>query len=114
MQRAAAAPGDPQSYPAAPDVFIEQRDGGLVAACFFAMASPCELLLDTGDLEQAQRIGLVAAGEAARIEAKFSRYRSDSVVSAINRSAGTRSDPSNFQARRRTPLVMSKRPDARS
>ena len=89
MQRAAAAPGDPQSYPAAPDVFIEQRDGGLVAACFFAMASPCELLLDTGDLEQAQRIGLVAAGEAARIEAKFSRYRSDSVVSAINRSAGT-------------------------
>lgn len=89
MQRAAAAPGDPQSYPAAPDVFIEQRDGGLGAACFFAMASPCEVLLDMSDLEEVQRIGLVAAGEASRIEAKFSRYRSDSVVSAINRSAGT-------------------------
>jgi thiamine biosynthesis lipoprotein len=52
------------------------------------MASPCELLLDTRDLAVAQRLGRAAAGEASRIEAKYSRYRGDSVISTINRSAG--------------------------
>ena len=52
------------------------------------MASPCELLLETADLKLGQRLGAVAASEAWRIEAKFSRYRSSSVVSAMNRSHG--------------------------
>jgi FAD:protein FMN transferase len=87
MQRAAAAPGEPQSYPTA-DVCLEQRDGGIVAACFFAMASPCELLVETTDGEKALALGRIVESEARRIEAKFSRYRGDSAVSAINRGAG--------------------------
>jgi thiamine biosynthesis lipoprotein len=88
MQRATAAPGDSPSYPAT-DVYIEQRDGGIVAACFFAMASPCELLVETPDVEKARALGRIVETEARRIEAKFSRYRGDSAVSAINRGAGT-------------------------
>ena len=53
-----AAPGDTQWYPAT-DVSIEQRDGGIVAACFFAMASPCELLVETPDEEYERGAGNV-------------------------------------------------------
>jgi FAD:protein FMN transferase len=88
MRRVMAAAEAPQAFPAPPNVRIEQRDDGIVAACFSAMASPCELLLQTGDLEKARLLGRVAAGEASRIEAKFSRYRADSMVSTINGSAG--------------------------
>jgi thiamine biosynthesis lipoprotein len=88
MRREAAAPGDTQWCPAT-DVSIEQRDGGIFAACFFAMASPCELLVETPDSEKALALGRIVESEARRIEAKFSRYRADSVVSAINRGAGT-------------------------
>jgi thiamine biosynthesis lipoprotein len=58
------------------------------AAVFAAMASPCELLVETTDRALAARLGGIVADEARRIEAKFSRYRPDSVVSALNRSAG--------------------------
>jgi thiamine biosynthesis lipoprotein len=53
------------------------------------MASPCELLLDTADLREARALGRAAAREAWRIEAKFSRYRPESIVSVINRSQRT-------------------------
>jgi len=52
------------------------------------MASPCEVLLETEDLDRARSAGRAAADEAWRIEAKFSRYRRDSVVSTINASNG--------------------------
>jgi FAD:protein FMN transferase len=87
MQRAAATPGEPQSYPQA-GISIEQQDGGIFAVRFFAMASPCELLVETPDGEKAMALGRIVESEARRIEAKFSRYRGDSVVSAINRGAG--------------------------
>jgi thiamine biosynthesis lipoprotein len=67
---------------------IEPRGEQAFAACFTAMASPCEVLLATTDAALAQRLGGVAAAEAWRIEAKYSRYRDDSVLSAINRSEG--------------------------
>jgi len=54
--------------------------------CFVAMASPCELLLEKADAHTAQEMGRVAAQEAWRIEAKFSRYRPESIISVINRS----------------------------
>jgi thiamine biosynthesis lipoprotein len=46
------------------------------------------VLLETDDRALAARVGAIVAGEARRIEAKFSRYRADSVVSELNRSAG--------------------------
>jgi thiamine biosynthesis lipoprotein len=88
VPRAAAEPGDPQSYPAT-GFSIEQRDDGIFAACFLAMASPCELLVETTDREKALALGRIVESEARRIETKFSRYRGDSIVSAINRGAGT-------------------------
>jgi len=72
----------------APEFQLAARDGGISAVCFTAMASPCELLLDTQDLRRAAELGRAAAQEAWRIEAKFSRYRPDSIVSVINRSNG--------------------------
>jgi thiamine biosynthesis lipoprotein len=67
---------------------VEPRPGGIHAVLFSAMASPCEVLLEVDDAKAARLIGAVAAAEAWRIEAKFSRYRPDSELSAINRSAG--------------------------
>jgi thiamine biosynthesis lipoprotein len=64
------------------------REAGIVAISFVAMASPCEILLETEDLREAEKLGLIAAQEAWRIEAKFSRYRDDSIISTINRSQG--------------------------
>ncbi len=52
------------------------------------MASPCEVLVDTQDPTVAMRLGELAAAEAWRIEAKYSRYLPDSVISELNRSAG--------------------------
>lgn len=73
---------------ASPGLRLERREGGLHAACFAAMASPCEVLLGTDDAALAGRLGTLAAGEAQRIERKFSRYRGDSVVARLNASGG--------------------------
>ncbi len=64
------------------------RSGSDCLFTFHAMATPCEVRLEGGDLVLANQIGLAAEAEARRIEAKFSRYRSDSVVGRINASAG--------------------------
>jgi thiamine biosynthesis lipoprotein len=69
-----------------PVIKIERRDRGIVAARFSAMASDCEVLIETNELELAQELGQLAAAEAWRIEKKYSRYRDDSIVSAIHRS----------------------------
>lgn len=68
---------------------IEERAGGLFAALFHAMASPCELLLPTLDRAEAMTLGHIVAEEAWRVEQKFSRYRDDSVVGWIHRNRGT-------------------------
>ena len=52
---------------------------------FMAMATPCEVRLETDDESLAHRVAEAAEAEARRIEAKFSRYRSTSVLSHINR-----------------------------
>ena len=67
---------------------IESRGGGILAACFDAMASPCEVLFESDDLTLVRELGQQAAAEARRIEAKYSRYRDDSVIGRINRSGG--------------------------
>lgn len=52
------------------------------------MASPCEVHLGPVDERTAADLVALVAGEAWRIEAKFSRYRDDGVVAAINSAAG--------------------------
>jgi len=48
------------------------------------MGSPCELLVETNDRARAVRVGEVAAGEAWRIEDKFSRYLPGNLVARLN------------------------------
>ena len=55
---------------------------------FVAMASPCELLVETDDRASAEALLRTAEQEARRIERKFSRYRTDNVVHRINRAGG--------------------------
>jgi thiamine biosynthesis lipoprotein len=55
---------------------------------FRAMAAEHELLLDAPGEDAAARAAQAAIADVARIEAKYSRYRDDSVTSAINRAAG--------------------------
>jgi thiamine biosynthesis lipoprotein len=62
--------------------------GALWRAQFRCMASSCEVLMQLPDSARAQRLAEVALREARRIEAKFSRYRADSVVSEMRRSQG--------------------------
>lgn len=55
---------------------------------FRAMASPCEIHLETGSRKHAMSLSTLAMNEALRIEAKFSRYLRDNIVWKINNSAG--------------------------
>lgn len=55
---------------------------------FQAMACSCEIVLAANAQAEADRLAQLAVSEVRRIEHKFSRYRDDSVVSAINRNAG--------------------------
>ena len=55
---------------------------------FRAMAAENELQLHADDERVASVAARAAIGEVHRIEAKYSRYRSDSVVSRINAAAG--------------------------
>ena len=64
------------------------RQGDLWRGSFSAMAGPCVVLMDGPGEREARRALDRAPAEASRIEMKFSRYRDDSVVSRINRSAG--------------------------
>lgn len=48
------------------------------------MASPCEVLCEQTEESLARRMVSLAAHEAWRIERKFSRYRTDSIVHSIN------------------------------
>ncbi len=67
---------------------VERRGPDLIAIGFAAMASPCEVLLESDDLAVGERISRLAADEAIRIERKFSRYRADSVITRLNGSGG--------------------------
>jgi thiamine biosynthesis lipoprotein len=55
---------------------------------FSAMASPCSLQMDGQDEEGMRTAAAAAMAEVHRIEAKYSRYTEDSIVSRINRAAG--------------------------
>jgi len=52
------------------------------------MASPCEVLAETDSELVARELLEIAAAEAARIEAKYSRYVTGNIVDRINTSGG--------------------------
>ncbi len=54
---------------------------------FRAMGSPCEIQLYAEDKKRAKCVADEAMADVWRIEARYSRYREDSVLSAINRAA---------------------------
>lgn len=62
--------------------------GDVTVARFTAMASPCELLVESQDILLVQHAAKLVAGEAWRIEKKFSRYREDSVLADIHSHQG--------------------------
>ena len=55
---------------------------------FRAMTSPCEILCETRDEAEAERLTALAATEAWRIEDKFSRYLPGNIVDRINGAKG--------------------------
>ena len=59
-----------------------------IVSRFTAMAGPCEVLADTDDPALAAALGDVARAEALRIQHKYSRYRDDNLLFALNHSAG--------------------------
>jgi FAD:protein FMN transferase len=52
------------------------------------MASPCVVLCESEDTDFACRLAAFARAESARIDKKFSRFRTDSVVHALHTSRG--------------------------
>jgi thiamine biosynthesis lipoprotein len=60
----------------------------VVRISFRAMGSPCRLHFYSPSREQVEQLADAALAEVERLEAKYSRYRDDSLVSRINRSAG--------------------------
>ncbi len=54
---------------------------------FTAMASPCEVIIQTSDKQLATTLGNTLATEVWRIEDKYSRYNQHSICSAINNNA---------------------------
>jgi thiamine biosynthesis lipoprotein len=69
-------------------LIVEARGENLLAVRFTAMASACEVLLPSMSSHAALAIGKVAAQEAWRVEAKYSRYRDDSVTAWIHENRG--------------------------
>jgi len=61
---------------------------GYWSAQFTAMASPCQVLIDTDDKKHAEQLAKIAQAEALRIEKEFSRYRKDNLIYRINHSNG--------------------------
>ena len=80
-------PAGPEPTPGGGAPSIQQTEGVLVGR-FSAMASPCEVLVDTDDPAEAAAALRIAETEALRIEEKFSRYRAGNIVHRINHAEG--------------------------
>tara|TARA_R110002167_G_scaffold20405_6_gene74640 strand:- start:1942 stop:2859 length:918 start_codon:yes stop_codon:yes gene_type:complete len=68
--------------------FTMQHKSDHYCGRFYAMASPCELLIDTQDENLAKQLTSIAQAEVIRIEKKFSRYRTDNLLHQINHNQG--------------------------
>lgn len=74
------------------------EENGFWRGEFHAMASPCELLIETNDKSLALSLTKLACDEALRIEHKFSRYRQDNIIYKINNSRGKKISVDNETA----------------
>lgn len=68
--------------------FILEQKSDHIIGRFSAMASPCELLMETQDPLLANHLTSLAYRETKRIEQKFSRYLSNNLMADINHSQG--------------------------
>jgi FAD:protein FMN transferase len=68
-------------------ITLKKNSTGYVGT-FQAMASPCELLIETDNEDDALAVTHIASCEAWRIEKLFSRYRHDNLIHKINTSQG--------------------------
>jgi FAD:protein FMN transferase len=75
------------AHPEPDEPLLIRRDGYWVGE-FRAMASPCQVL-SRADRPIVREQVRGAAGEACRVEAKFSRYRAGNVIDRINKANGT-------------------------
>ena len=66
---------------------LERRDDVFIGH-FQAMASPCEILMETQDKPLAYRLLHFAAEETWRIQDKFSRYQTSNIIHQINNAQG--------------------------
>lgn len=57
-------------------------------ACFFAMASDCEVLIECDHFAVAAHIGGLVAEEVWRLQDKYSRYQADAWLSQLNQANG--------------------------
>ena len=80
----------PETVRSAPEASPSRlgRSGRDFLYTFHAMATPCEVRLETEDAALANAAIGAAEAEARRIESKFSRYKADSVIGLINSSGG--------------------------
>ena len=78
------------------------RAEGYFVGRYTAMASPCMVLIDGDDREEAAALVEIAAREALRVERKFSRYRTDNVIHAINHAGTPAEGRSRWMGRRRS------------
>lgn len=72
-------------------ITVEKQKSGhhnIFVGRFFAMASPCEVLMDSQDERLCKSLIQKIANEAWRIENTFSRYRDDNLIFKINNSKG--------------------------
>ncbi|QFU75562.1 FAD:protein FMN transferase [Halioglobus maricola] len=56
---------------------------------FTAMGGPCRLRIDSPSEALAEKAVAAAVAEVERLESRYSRYREDSLLTAINRGAGS-------------------------
>ncbi len=68
-------------------ITLNKNDDGY-GISFNAMASPCEVIIQSSDKQLAIKLGNIIADEVWRIEDKYSRYDKDSICSLINTRAG--------------------------
>jgi thiamine biosynthesis lipoprotein len=63
---------------------VSMTSDELIRFPFFAMGSPCELTLCAGTMNDPASVAGAVIAEIERIEQCYSRYRSDSIISAVN------------------------------